>query len=118
MSVPVLRRFTATITALNTWVLATDDETTLNFFQTGPNAILDAVNDPDPASGNRYVIALWANGKDTGVRFYSNAMSPSSAGRVAVGPIALKGGQYQLKVMQVAGTPADYSFIVKFANPF
>ena len=116
MSVPVLRRFTATISALNQWVVAVSDDTGLEFFQSGANAILDAVNDPDPASGNRYEIALYNGTVDTGVRFYSSAMSPASAGRIAIGPIALKGGQYQFKVRQVAGTPANYSFVVKLAK--
>ncbi|MEM2695975.1 MAG: hypothetical protein QXU09_03465 [Thermoproteota archaeon] len=118
MSVPILRRFTGTITATGQWVTMTDDETGLPFFDTTANVILDVVNDPDPAAGNRYVIALFSGSIDTGVRFYSTAMSPASAGRVAVGPIQLKGGQYQLKVMQTAGTAANYSIVVKFAKPF
>lgn len=115
---PIIRRFTAAISNLNQWVIATDDETTLSFVETQPNVILDVVNDPDPASGNRYVVGLWSGGTDTGVRFYSTSMSPASAGRVAVGPINLKGGQYQFRVQQVAGTAANYSFIVKFNAPF
>jgi hypothetical protein len=79
-----------------------------------PNQILDVVNSPDPASGNRYIIQIWKNMKDTGKRLYSDAMSPASAGRIAIGPIDVSPGKLQFKVVQVAGTAAAYSFVVKF----
>ena len=118
MVAPVIRRFTASISALNTAVNAVDNETNLTYIHvSGKNQILDVVNDPDPVAGNRYVIAVYKGGRDTGVRFYSSSMSAGSAGRVAVGPIDLLGGDYQFRVTQVAGTAADFSFIVKFLAP-
>jgi hypothetical protein len=118
-NIPLLRRFNATISALNTLVNAVDQETGQVFlFVNKPNMILDVVNDPDPASGNYYTIQLWKGGKDTGIRFYSTGLSPNSAGRVNVGPIPLiGGGNYHFKVVQTAGTAANYNFVVKFANP-
>ncbi|MEM2169861.1 MAG: hypothetical protein QW186_08710 [Candidatus Bathyarchaeia archaeon] len=117
MPAPMIRKFKATISALNTEVRALDQETNeYQFILTKPNTILDITNSPNPSSGNYYVIRLFKNGVDTGRRFYSEALDPSSAGRMAVGPLDLSPGQYQFRVTQTAGTAADYGFIVKFAR--
>ena len=117
MVAPTLTRFTAPISALNTLTNATHDDSGMSeivFLE--PNQILDVVNSPDPASGSRYIIQIWKNGRDTGKRLYSDAMSPASAGRVAIGPIDVSPGKLQFKVIQVAGTAAPYSFVVKWVK--
>jgi hypothetical protein len=117
MPVPIIRRFTATVSALSTAYNATDNESSLTFVRvTKPNAILDIVSSPAPTSGNYYTIKLKKNFVDTGRRFYSTALDPSSAGRIAVGPIGLGPGDYTFEVTQTAGTAANYSFEVKFAD--
>lgn len=115
---PAQRRFTALTSgvALGVQVIAADDESTLAFVYTGPNMIVDVVNDPDPATGDELVWQLYNGGTDTGVRFYSTAMSSASAGRMAQGAIKLNGGNYQLRAIQRAGTPADNSIILRFAE--
>jgi len=115
MVAPTLARFTATVSAKGTLYAASHDDSGMTeLVLLEPNQILDVVNDPDPASGNRYTIQVWKNMKDTGKRLYSSAMSPASAGRIAIGPIDISPGKLQFKVMQTAGTAADYSFVVKF----
>jgi len=118
MAVPVIKQASATVSATNTWYTAVDSDTGLTFIRiTKPNAILDIVNATDlSASSNQYTIALFKNGIDTGRRFYSTSMNPSSAGRIAVGPIGLGAGDYQLRVMQTAGTAASYACLIKFAD--
>lgn len=95
---------------------AIDDETTLNFFSTRPNAILDVVNDPDPTATDIYRIDLWHGSVDTGKRWFSGSISPASAGRLRPSPVKLSGGQYQLRITQTAGTAAVYHVIIQFAN--
>ncbi len=116
-AIPVIKRFTGTVAALNTDYTMTDDETALTFVNVkAGNVILDIVNDPDPSAGNIYMVSLFVGGKDTGRRFFSTSMSPASAGRINIGPLPLKGGTYQFRVRQTAGTAANYSIIVKFAS--
>jgi hypothetical protein len=117
MPVPIVRRFTATVSALNSEVKATDDETALTFIRISkPNAILDVVSSPTPTSGNIYKIKLVKGSIDTGRRFYSTALDPTSAGRMAVGPVGLGPGDYMFLVTQTAGTAANYSFEIKLAD--
>jgi len=96
--------------------IATDNETTLNFFTTKPNAILDVVNDPDAAAGDYYTIALLHGSIDTGKRWFSNSISPLSAGRLRPSPVKLSGGQYQLRVTQTVGVAAIHHIVIQFAN--
>jgi len=118
MSIPITRRFSSPgAGVVGVPQIMTDNETTLAFFLSGPNVILDVVNDPDPAAGNFYTIAVFSGSIDTGVRFYSNAMSPLVTGRLPMGPIALKGGQYQFRVTQTAGVAAILNILVKFQRP-
>lgn len=119
MAVPMLRRFSAVAPgALNVAVIATDDESTLAFFNPGNNVILDVVSDPQPAAGINHTVQLWKNGKDTGRRFYSTGLNPASAGRVAVGPIPLAPGNYQLRVIQTLGAFTAYNVVFKMAAGF
>jgi hypothetical protein len=119
MAVPMLRRFSIVAPgALNTDVVATDDETALAFFNPGTNVILDLVSDPQPAAGINHTVALWKNGTDTGRRFYSTGLNPASAGRVAVGPIPLTPGNYQLRIRQTLGALTAYNCVFKFSAKF
>ena len=117
-NVTLIRRFTrAAPGALNVFAFATDDVTGLTFIRVSSNnAILDIVNDPDPAGGLNYQIRILKNTIDTGRYFSTFSLSPLSAGRVAVGPIALSAGDYYFSVAQTLGGVAATSFLVKFAR--
>ena len=119
MTLPVIRRYTlAAPAALNVFNPLTDDETGLTQYLilTG-NAILDVTNDPDPAAGLRYEFVLLKNGNQTPVRIFSSTISPTTAGRVAVGVINKTAGQYQWSGAQRAGALTVTSIIVKYAQP-
>jgi len=115
MVAPLFRRFTrAAPGALNVFAFATDDITTLAFYNNAkPNQILDMVNDPQPAATLRYEIALFKNGLDTGRHFFTDSLNPNTAGRVAVGPIDITPGQVQFAVAQRFGALTAFSFVVK-----
>jgi len=86
-----------------------------------PNAIIDVVNEKDPSSVE-VEIQVWKNGKDTGLRFYTTTMSPSSAGRVAPGRIDLDPGQFQIKAKLIAnnlgaGNSEIVGVVFKFERP-
>ena len=95
---------------------AVDNETALAFFSTKPNSIIDFVNDPDAAAGDFYLIALWHGSVDTGKRWFSNSISPLSAGRIRPSPVALSGGQYQIRITQTLGVAAIHNVLIQFAN--
>ena len=117
MVAPLIRRFTRVLPlALNAFLPALDDETGLTFIRVtkGGVMILDVVNDPDPAAGLTYTIAIFKAGVDTGRRFYTTSLTPLSAGRISVGPIDLSPGDYFFQVAQTAGALAATSFVVKF----
>lgn len=118
--VPIQRRFTKPAAGtVNVESLMTDDITSLTFLQLSTsNVLLDMYNDPDPASTKRYTIQLYKNSISTGRNFFTSAMSTASAGRAAIGPIALNPGQMQLGSKQTAGTAAANSVICKFSNGF
>lgn len=118
MTVPVIRRYTlAAPAALDTFANLTDDLTgQAQFTLFAPNAILDMVNDPDPAAGLRYEFRLLKNGTETPVKIFSSAISPASAGRVAVGPINMSVGQYLWSGAQRAGALTATSVLVKYAQ--
>lgn len=121
MAEPILRRFSKpSAGTVNVQQLMTDDITALTFLQLNQgNVILDMFNDPDPAATQRYTIELFKNSISTGRNFFTTAMSTSSAGRAAIGPIRLAAGQMQLGVKQTAGTAAaNCSVVVKFAGGF
>ena len=113
---PIQRRYTRALPlALAAFLAATDDRTNLTFTRTGPNQIVDVINSPDPAAGLTYVIRIEKGGVDTGVELFSEGLSAASAGRMAVGPIGMRGGDYTFQVAQTAGALAAYSFVVKYA---
>ena len=107
--------------AINVPVNLVDQVTTLTFIQLGQNnTILDMYNAVDPAGTATYEYGLDKNSISTGRTFFSNAMSTASAGRAAVGPIRLAGGQ-----LQMTGTPTtalapvgDQNIVIKFSNGF
>lgn len=119
MTLPVLRRYTLGLpTALNVFNNLTDDITNqANFLLLGGNALLDVVNDPDPAAGLRYEFVLTKNGQETPVRIFSSTISPTTAGRTAIGPVNMSAGQYIWKGAQRAGAFAATSIVVKYASP-
>lgn len=119
MALPVIRRYTlAAPAALNTFGNLTDDVTTqAPFTLFAPNTILDVVNDPDPAAGLRYEFRLLKNGSETPVKIFSSAISPATAGRVAVGPVNMSVGQYIWSGAQRAGALTATSIIVKYQLP-
>lgn len=119
MGLPVIRRYTlAAPAALNVFGNLTDDVTGLtSFLLLGKNGILDMVNDPDPAAGLRYEFVLNKNGLQTPVTAFSSAMSPTTAGRTAIGPISMSAGNYIWSGAQRAGALTATSVIVKYAAP-
>jgi len=108
--------------AFGTPALLIDNITQLTFIQLNiPNTILDMYNSPDPAAATDfYQYELQKNSISTGRNFFSTAMSTTSAGRAAVGPIRLASGQLQMQ-----GTPVgalapinDQNIVIKFSNGF
>ena len=107
---------------IGTPALLQDTITGLTFIQLNvPNTILDMYNSPDPAAAaDFYTYELQKNSISTGRTFFSTAMSTTSAGRAAVGPIRLASGQ-----LQMSGTPVgaaapitDQNIVIKFSNGF
>jgi hypothetical protein len=102
--------------------LLNDQVTGLTFIQLNtPNTILDMFNSPDPAVGNTYQDVLQKNSISTGRTFFTTAMSTTSAGRAAVGPIRLAAGQLQMEsTLAVGGVAAanDNNLVIKFSNGF
>ena len=119
MTLPVQRRYTlAAPAALNVFNNLTDDETgQAQFLILGGNNLLDIVNDPDPAAGLRYEYVLLKNGNQTPVRCFSTTISPTTAGRTAIGPVTMTAGQYIWSGAQRAGALTATSVVVKYAAP-
>jgi hypothetical protein len=105
---------------VNVQELMTDDITGLTFVQLNRNnTLLDLYNDPDAAASVLYTYELFKNSISTGRNFFSSAMSTTSAGRAAIGPISLNPGQLQMGSTQTAGTAvASSNIVLKFANGF
>ncbi|MBT6438148.1 MAG: hypothetical protein HOK72_00480 [Flavobacteriales bacterium] len=119
MTLPVIRRYTlAAPAALNTFNNLVDDVTgQAQFLLLSKNAIIDMTNDPDPAAGLRYEFVLNKNGLQTPVSAFSSAISPATAGRVAIGPVSLNPGNFIWSGAQRAGALTATSVIVKYAVP-
>ena len=105
---------------VNVQELMTDDITGLTFVQLNRNnTLLDLYNDPDAAASVLYTYELFKNSISTGRNFFSSAMSTTSAGRAAIGPIGVKPGQLQMGSTQTAGTAvASSNIVIKFSNGF
>jgi len=108
--------------------LLNDQVTGLTFIQLNvPNTILDMYNSatganaPDPIVGNNYQNVLQKNSISTGRTFFTSAMSVTSAGRAAIGPVRLASGQLQMESTLQAGgvaTANDNALVIKFSNGF
>jgi hypothetical protein len=118
-AVPAIRRFNFPLpVALNARVRAVDQSTGLTFthFQSSVT-ILDVINDPDPGVGLLYTIFLIKGSVDLGREFYSTGLSAASAGRMSVGPVAVRGPcDIAFECTQTLGAFAAYNFAVKFSN--
>jgi len=120
---PIQRQMTNPIAGVvGTPALLQDTVTLLTFIQLNvPNTLLDLYSSPDPAAvTDFYTYELQKNSISTGRNFFSTAMSTTSAGRAAVGPIRLASGQ-----LQMSGTPVgalapinDQNIVIKFSNGF
>ena len=120
---PIQRLMSNTLAGVaGTPQLLTDQETQLSFIQLNtPNTVLDMFNSPDPAVGNTYQDVLQKNSISTGRTFFTTAMSTTSAGRAAVGPIRLASGQLQMESTLAVGgvaTANDNNLVIKFSNGF
>ena len=114
--------------AVGTPQLLNDQVTGFTFIQMNiPNVILDMYNSvvganaPDPIVGNNYQDVLQKNSISTGRTFFTSAMSVTSAGRAAVGPVNLASGQLQMEsTLGVGGvaTALDNAIVLKFRNGF
>lgn len=125
MAVPLMRRYTFTPAALNTFGLAVDDITGLSVQQLNrDNVILDEVTASVPVAGDLYEDRLLVNGLEAGVTFFSISSDPASAGRVVPGPVPITvggqagGKQLAYNCSQTAGVAVAYSFLIKYANLF
>ena len=120
---PIQRRMDNPLaSAIGVPQLLNDTVTGLSFIQCNiPNTILDMYNSPDPAVGNTYDDVLQKNSISTGRTFFTTAMSTTSAGRAAVGPIRLASGQLQMESTLAVGgvaTANDNNLVIKFSNGF
>ena len=130
MSMEPIQRLMANnnVGAVGTPQLLNDQVTGLTFIQMNvPNTILDMYNSvvganaPDPIVGNNYQDVLQKNSISTGRTFFTSAMSVTSAGRAAVGPVNLASGQLQMEsTLGVGGvaTALDNAIVIKFRNGF
>ncbi len=117
MALLITRRYTinATPSALNVETAVKDDASEeTNFILFEPNAVLDMVNQPDPAGTYEYV--LTKNGDTTPVRVFSGAISPATQGRIRTS-FNMSKGKYAWKALQRTGTLAVASFLVQYAKP-
>ncbi len=129
-NVPRLKRWTCGLSwpiagrrVAGTYYFAFDNETGLTEMTIATsNVILDIINSPNPtavgtATEARNELELWKNGIATGRYFYSDAMNAASAGRMAVGPIALNPGRISFRNRTLSATSTeDFSFIIKLAR--
>ena len=130
MSMEPIQRLMANnaVGAVGTPQLLNDQVTGLTFIQMNvPNTILDMYNSvvganaPDPIVGNNYQDVLQKNSISTGRTFFTSAMSVTSAGRAAVGPVNLASAQLQMEsTLGVGGvaTALDNAIVLKFRNGF
>jgi len=126
MVLPVQRRYSVTFpdTSISDQFLnMTDNESNQDQFTIlTPNLIIDMVNAPDPVTAEipEAEIRLTKNGQETPVRAFTSSISPSSSGRVPLGPVNMSAGSYIWKVaIRNAGVGTDilYSMLVKYQSP-
>jgi len=127
MVLPVQRRYTVSLnsaTGIDVFENMTDNESNQDQFTIlTPNLIIDMVNAPDPSVVEfaEIELRLTKNGQETPVRAFSSSISPSSSGRVPLGPVNMSAGSYIWKaaVRLAGGTPgpAAFSVLVKYQSP-
>jgi hypothetical protein len=118
MAFPIQRQYRATPAALNTNIFMTDLETNQTIFTIlAPNQLQDLVMNPDNAAGLLYTFTLFKNGNSTPVRAFNTAMSPTTQGRVPIGPVNMSPGQYQWGVQQVLGALTQTTILARYGAP-
>jgi len=118
MAFPVQRTYTATPAALATPIFMTDNQSQQTIFTIlAPNQLQDLVMNPDPAAGLLYTFTLFKNGNSTPVIAASPAMSPTTQGRVPIGPVNLSPGQYQWSLVQTLGAATAQTILARYGAP-
>ena len=118
MAFPVQRTYTATPAALATPIFMTDNQSQQTIFTIlAPNQLQDLVMNPDPAAGLLYTFTLFKNGNSTPVIAASSAMSPTTQGRVPIGPVNMSAGQYQWSMVQDAGAATIQTILARYGAP-
>jgi len=126
MVLPVQRRYSVTfpdVSIRDQFLNMTDNESNQDQFTIlTPNLIIDMVNAPDPdiAEIPEAEIRLTKNGQETPVRAFTSSISPSSSGRVPLGPVNMSAGSYIWKIAirnAGVGTSVLYSMLVKYQSP-
>lgn len=118
MAFPVQRTYTATPAALATPIFMTDNQTGQTIFTIlAPNQLQDLVMNPDAAAGLTYTYTLFKNGNSTPVISSSTAMSPTTQGRVPIGPVNMSPGQYQWSVTQNSGAATVTNILARYGAP-
>ena len=118
MVFPVQRTYTATPAALNTPIFMLDNQSQQTIFTIlAPNQLQDLVMNPDPAAGLLYTFTLFKNGNSTPVIASSSSMSPTTQGRVPIGPVNMSAGQYQWSLVQDAGALTAQTILARYGAP-
>ena len=126
MTVPLIRRYNANLTALDVPINATDSTTGETQLQlSNDNVIEDFVNSPDTTAGGDLITTqLYINQLQAGPEFFSVSSSPTTAGRQPVGPIPIsaQGGKQisyrSFPTATVTALPYTYSFQIRYRNFF
>ena len=118
MAFPVQRTYTATPAALNTPIFMLDNQSQQTIFTIlAPNQLQDLVMNPDNAAGLLYPFTLFKNGNSTPVIAARPAMSPTTQGRVPIGPVNMSAGQYQWSLVQTLGALTQATILARYGAP-
>ena len=118
MAFPVQRTYTATPAALNTPIFMLDNQSQQTIFTIlAPNQLQDLVMNPDNAAGLLYTFTLFKNGNSTPVIAASPAMSPTTQGRVPIGPVNMSPAQYQWSLVQTLGALTQATILARYGAP-
>lgn len=116
MPVPRIKRLTAAGgVGLNAYQFATEEVTGLAEIAIPQGAVItDIVDDARIAGYAGVEIELFKDGNPTGRYFYSRSLNPTTAGRIAVGPIPITSGRISFRCRFTAATSTGpYNFLVK-----
>jgi len=122
----IQRRYTSAVpAALGAITNVTDDITSqATNFSAGSNAMMDIIDDPQPAAGLRYEIRLLIDDIDSGRAFFTDSLNPATEGRhkiTQINPTGIKthqGARVQFQVIQRLGALTAFSFVVTWRNGF